>query len=222
MTIVYLSTGPKRTPLLADSGCPSLLVSYYFLHNARGKPDLEKYMKYLEDNKEFITTYVNADTADLQETKRNMQTMLDHGFKPITVFHANLDPVEVFLEYCETYDYFGIGGAGFVHDMSLRKKMIPYYANLARRYGVKLHGFGMTDFSFIKNYPWYSVDSSSWAGGSRWGYIYHFDKGDLVQTKAKNQLPNETIDSFNCVNWSRYAEHALERGDLNWKDEWKK
>ena len=35
----------------------------------------------------------------------------------------------------------------------------------------KYHGFGMTDLTLIWEYPWYSVDSRSWAKGVQYGQV---------------------------------------------------
>lgn len=37
---------------------------------------------------------------------------------------------------------------------------------------VKFHGFGVTSIRLVKNYPWFSVDSTSWLNGGKNSYIY--------------------------------------------------
>ncbi len=43
---------------------------------------------------------------------------------------------------------------------------------VAAEHGTRFHGFGMTSAQLVRNLPFYSVDSSSYTLGIRWGLAY--------------------------------------------------
>ena len=51
----------------------------------------------------------------------------------------------------------------------------------------KLHGFGMTGTDILKEYPWYSVDSTSWIEASRRGTYYEFKDGDMIMISSSDK-----------------------------------
>ncbi|MCK5019601.1 MAG: hypothetical protein KAS32_21260, partial [Candidatus Peribacteraceae bacterium] len=58
----------------------------------------------------------------------------------------------------------------------------------------KIHGFGMTNFSIWKLYPFYSVDSTSWNMGGRIPYMLYFENDKLrYYTKNFNKTDLKNI-----------------------------
>lgn len=53
--------------------------------------------------------------------------------------------------------------------------------DIAERYNRLIHGLAQTKNSIIEKYVFYSVDSSTWLGGGRYGSTYHFD-GSKMRT----------------------------------------
>jgi hypothetical protein len=75
------------------------------------------------------------------------------------------------------YDYFAIGGAALL----ARNERVAMYDRIFSiicpkendYYPIrKVHGFGMTSIKLMFQYPWYSVDSTSWVLTSRMGAIF--------------------------------------------------
>jgi hypothetical protein len=50
------------------------------------------------------------------------------------------------------------------------------------------HGFGCTVWDVVRAFPWYSVDSSTWSAGFRFGKVFLFDnrEGALVEANLGN------------------------------------
>lgn len=53
-----------------------------------------------------------------------------------------------------------------------QNKKMRWYVKCFKMAGdTKLHGFGITAYNVLRDLPWYTVDSSSWASGVRFGHI---------------------------------------------------
>lgn len=100
----------------------------------------------------------------------------EHGMKirPLPCFHAGED--ERYLEYyVANYDYITLGG---MVGASTKQLMIwldriwdRYLTDGSGNPRVKVHGFGITSVPIMKEYPWYSCDSSSWIQSAAFGSV---------------------------------------------------
>lgn len=166
----YFGDTPPR--LFVDSGAFSAMTCGIDV-------DLQSYIKWLKDNESVITIYANLDTVgDAQKTYDTQKEMERAGLKPLPVFHTG-EPMEWLQRYIdEGYTYICLGG--MVPYASDRKKLIKWIGmcfDLVEKSGkdVKFHAFGMTNFEFMKAYPWASVDSSTWSTSFRFGQVHLFD-----------------------------------------------
>lgn len=154
------------------------------------KIDLQKYIDWIHENKSFITTYANLDiVGDYKASNKNLYEMERRGLKPLPVFHYGED-FRYLSDLTKSYKYIAIGG---MVPISRQKKKLWRFLDqvFAITQGdIKLHGFGMTGREGLKKYPFYSVDSTSWLGGSMRSEIYRFipSKGDLEVIKTKDKL----------------------------------
>jgi len=107
-------------------------------------------------------------------TYQNQKWMESLGVKPIPCFHVGED--ERYLEYyIKNYEYLALGGMVGVSD----KQLCIWLDRIWRKYlldgkgypKIKVHGFGITSYSIMKNYPWQSVDSSTWIQLAKFGNI---------------------------------------------------
>lgn len=92
--------------------------------------------------------------------------LLSLGADVIPVFHVR-EPDHWLDRYIqEGHEYIAIGGMVPESTAWLMDRLDGLFASvLTNRDGtpkVKLHGFGLTVFSLMFRYPWYSVDSTSW------------------------------------------------------------
>lgn len=130
--------------------------------------------------------------GDWQRSQANLNALAHLGLKAVPVFH-NGSPVAELERLCATYDRVAIGG--MVRKGQPYGSALPFLAKchqIAERHGTILHGFGMTRWRNILEFPWDSVDSSSWSMGHRNGQISLWDGTRLISihwTQAKRYAP---------------------------------
>ena len=103
--------------------------------------------------------------GDPLKTWQNQQAMERLGVTPLPCFHYGED--ERYLEdYINKYDYITLGGMVPVNNKVLKiwldRIWEKYLIDGAGRPRLKVHGFGVMTEVFLKAYPWFSVDSSTW------------------------------------------------------------
>lgn len=179
-------------------GNPFFLDSGAFSAYSQGVPvTLEEYGNFLLKHKDQIDHYCNLDEiprAQTQEevlraaevTLQNQKYLESLGLNPVPVFHKN-EPWEYLEMYIEKYDYICLGGLYGDIDQHLSKCWSKYLLNQDGTAKRKIHGFGMTTLRHLFEYPWYSVDSSTWLVHSKYGIIAYpsqnFDGSFNYRTK---------------------------------------
>jgi len=137
--------------------------------------DLDQYVAFIKRYGHLFRVYSNLDDMnDPAKTLLNQTRMEDAGLTPLPVFHTG-EPWSYLEGYLDKYNYVALG------------KIIPYTSNhkvifpwvikcfqMAQGRAV-FHGFGVTNWDLLKAFPWYSVDSSSWGSGFRYGRVPLFD-----------------------------------------------
>lgn len=164
--------------VFADSGGFSAMTQ-------GAKIDRDEYAAWLKRWRHRFTTYANLDVIrDHRATAFNQAYLEDRGLAPLPVFHGG-SPYEVLERLIERYPYIALGGlVGFSR---------VYLAHLAKCFRMArgkavFHGFGVTSWTALKSLPWYSVDSSTWGQGFRFGTVPLFD--ERRGTWQKLQLGN--------------------------------
>ncbi|MGA5202781.1 hypothetical protein [Streptomyces variegatus] len=169
-----------RVDVFADSGAFSAVT----LGAAISLPD---YRAWLTDWRPLITTAATLDViGDPVATARNTKALEASGLTVLPTFHVGT-PWPVLEDLCARYRYVALGG------------MVPYWRRpkelmrwlvrcfrLAAETGTVFHGFGQTNLDIIKALPFYSVDSSTWASGARYGKVRIFDdvRGRMTEFQA--------------------------------------
>jgi hypothetical protein len=139
-------------------------------------------------------------------------------------------------DQCQTYRYLALPGGEDVKE----HQWFPY-VNEARKTGTYIHGFAGTKPDWLRRFPLYSVDSTSWLMGSKYGntmifqngrlrffqherkevrkrYKSMYEKFGLDWAKIEKEDPAE-VDAMNLLAWIQYA-HFL--GTVPNKDYWTK
>ena len=200
---------------LLDSG------AFSFFGNA--KVSMEKYINDYIDfiNKYNVKHFFELDLYTLPEygIKKTEEIRayieLKTGKQSIPVFHKMLG-IEYYKQLCKNYDYIAISASGMYDSKWTRsnseqlKKMVLY----ANSKNTKVHGLGYTKIELLKEIPFYSVDSTSWLSGNRFGAIYIFNgsgfdkKNKPVGMRVKTQ---ETAKNnfYEWVKFQKYAESKL-------------
>jgi len=151
--------------------------------------DWREYAKWINKWSHLFTVYANLDVIDdADATIENQKRLEDVGLHPLPVFHTG-ESWHYLEAYLERYQYIALGG--MVPYMTSPKVIMPWLIKAFRLAGNKAvyHGFGATAWTVVKSLPWYSVDSSSWGQGFRFGQVPVFDarRGRFVKLKLGNR-----------------------------------
>jgi hypothetical protein len=178
----------------------------------------QKYKQWLIINQDNLDYFVELDIGELvgQDTVLKWrQELKDLGLykKCITVYHPACMSYEDWISTLEDSQskYVALEG------VRGGKWILPYLKLIKDCYDrkIKVHGFGMTKEKVYNNYPFYSVDSSSWKAGSQFGCQKYSinEKNKLVTFKNKvsalsinSHLAIKTLDNnLKIQRFSRYA-----------------
>lgn len=156
----------KYTDLKKKYGFKKLFIdSGAFGAFTRGlKINIEQYIYFIKQcNCDYYACLDVINSAE--RTKENLKYMESKGLKPIPVFHYGEDMIYL-KEYCEKYEYVGLGGVAMLQ--SRPELLKTWLDRIFHDYPkTKFHGFATTSFKIMKNYPWYSVDSSTFNVGEK-------------------------------------------------------
>ncbi len=143
--------------LFIDSGAFSVF-------NRGATIEIQDYIDWIKENN--FHPYANLDViGDWKGSLANQEAMEAQDLEPIPCYH-NGEPLELLERYVAEYEYIALGG---MQSISVNKNARAEWLDVCFRIicdedgnpRTKVHGFGMTSFSLMKRYPWYSVDSSS-------------------------------------------------------------
>lgn len=147
------------------TGCQEVTVETYTLW-------LELYLK----NYPQIQTYINLDDLkDPVKSKKNLEYMEAHELSPMPVYHYG-EPTEFLNEMCSKYEYVGLGGfaIGNMPTNNLQRFWEWCYEEYSSN---RFHIFGATAMGAFCKYQPYSMDSTSWNAGARYGRIPGYKNG---------------------------------------------
>lgn len=170
-------TRKNKVDLFLDSGAYSAFTKGV-------KIDIKEYIEFIKEHEDSLEIYSNLDVIPTKEmtkdeaakkTWKNQKIMEKAGLSPVPVFHYQ-EPLKYLEYYVENYDYISLGGMVPVSNTQLRYWLDPLWSGpLTDEKGVpkvKVHGFGLTSLKLMLEYPWYSVDSTSWVVTGRLGSVY--------------------------------------------------
>ncbi len=181
---------PKKIQLLNDTQLDAFIDSGAFsAFNSGAEIKLDDYCEYLK--KISPTIYAGLDDlASPDKSVTNIEYMeREHGLNPIPTFHMN-ESLDYLIPMVEKYDYIALGG--MVYSDNLSNWLIGVWQEIYRRKpGIKVHGFGLTNQKYIEQYPWYSLDSTSFDRADRYGLVTYYNA-------HKNELYTEHVSLFNA------------------------
>jgi len=152
-------------PIFADSGAFSAMTQ-------GGSISLKAYATWLQRYRHHFTVMANLDVIRHPVLTWEHQQRLenDYGLSPLPVFHV-ATPWEWLEHYVERYSYIALGVAGHPY-----KSYMGWLVQCFKRakHQAVFHGFGITAWQPWRAFPWYSVDSSAWGQGFRYGSIPFF------------------------------------------------
>ena len=202
MKIVLASgwPGPEAEPIIRNMHITEPLMSFYyakkdlslfskynkklyldsgvFTARKKGKEiNIHELIAYTRKNIENIQYVFNLDTGDEDNQVNNCRILKDAGLPVIGIWHGKkygkahgimeLDAIQRFLEIT---DYLAIGAIKEEYFEIFFEYL--YKKNL---WPLKVHGLGIERPAILKNYPFYSADSSGFQKSYTFGLISHFN-----------------------------------------------
>lgn len=176
---------------------------------------LDDYCRFL-DSIEHLRPFnaVQLDVfGDPEKTWENFLIMKKRGFDVMPVFTRG-DSLERLEEMYSYTDYIMFGG------ITIGGKNINYVKWFMENNKQRaVHWLGFCNVDFIKHFKPFSVDSSSWASGSRYGNV-HFYKGfgATVSANRRKLLDKPSPQLFECA--KRSGVTVQEMGLLRHSESW--
>lgn len=151
----------KNFDVFIDSGA-------FSAENSGHPVNIDEYCKFLLDTK--AVTYAGLDViGDAKKTYENNKFMEDqYGLNPIPTFHMGGNIEDLAKIAGGQYSYIALGGLVFSSNVVNHCDAVWRWI-MANNPKLRVHGFGITNLELMERYPWFSVDSSSFKSGKRYG-----------------------------------------------------
>lgn len=240
MKVFLAGSGPENRIWIKRNKFNFFRLQTFFHISDHEKKILHKYSDFLLDSgafsffggakvnwNDYVTTYIdfinkynvkNFFELDLyaiigvEETEKLRNRIeKETGKQTIPVFHKRLG-IEYYKQLCNDYNYIAISASGMYESKWTRqdperlKKMVEY-ANSKK---VKVHGLGYTKVKMLSEIPFYSVDSTSWMSGGRFGVLHTFNGNGFTQNKKPKGMrvkSQKTMD-YNFNEWLKFQKYA--------------
>lgn len=162
---------------------------------------LEAYTDWLRANKQHVFSAVELDIESVVKSQAIIEKWQDKYFRPleeegidiIYVWHPQLG-FEYWEKMCAKHAYVGLPG-----ELSKEANFNSYFT-VARKWVNKIHGFAATRQADYRDWPWYSIDSTSWKASEIYGLLMHWDdrrqKISYIEDKAKRAMFRRDFEKY--------------------------
>lgn len=176
---------------------------------------MQKYIDFIRHNQ--IENFFELDIdciVGYEEVKRiRYRLEKETGRQCIPVWHRSRG-LDEFKRLCQKYTYIAIGGFAIKTIMPKEYSFIKKLVQLAAQYNTKVHGLDFTPQNVL-DYGFYSVDSSSWAAGGRYGGVYYFNGRKVIRVptpKGKRSVDSKIRDEYSLQEWLKYQRYLNAKG----------
>lgn len=183
---------------------------------------VEEYVEWLDQNKKYIFSACNMD-VDLfvghdavLRWNRDFFEKIGQDIHSIYVAHPNVmgkGRLDAFKEYCKQYDYVAV-------NEGMKDEVSSIYQT-AKITKTSIHGLAWTKPSILDDYPFFSVDSSSWVNYQKFGATPVFD-GTNFKQYDNNDKSVRTTQKNNCAKYGvKFYEyvHEVDEGTTKHNDD---
>ena len=198
----------KYNNFLLDSG------AFTFMSNSKSRTDWDEYVERYADfiNRHDIKHFFELDIdvlVGINEVER-LRAKLEKltNKKSIPVWHK-FRGKDYWLKMVKDYDYVAIGGIVTKEIKPSEYKYFTWLLNEAKKENCKVHGLGITSLVGLTKYPFYSVDSTTWLSGSRFGEIHSFDGRTIERNRAKegHRAKSNKATIHNFYEWIKFCKY---------------
>ena len=129
--------------------------------------------------------------------------------KCIPVWHKSRG-LEYWKQMVKEYDYVAIGGLVTQEIKRTEYDVFIPLLKIAKENNCKVHGLGFTNLKGMVKYKFYSVDSTSWLSGNKFGSIYFFNGKTMCKIKAPEgkRLKANKAALHNFTEWVKFSKYA--------------
>ncbi|MBL1228152.1 hypothetical protein IW492_02760 [Enterococcus sp. BWB1-3] len=221
----YLKNIEKRPELLKlilernESGDFLLDSGAFTLFSSKSKSiDFETYLdSYIafinkHDIKYFIELDIDSVVGYEKVLDYRERLEKETGKKCVPVWHKSRG-IEAYKEIVSHYDYICIGGLGNREIKQSEYDKVKNMVKYANQRDTKVHGLAFTRQDAYQ-YGFYSVDSSTWTGGERFGKRAIFDGEKMIskeKPKSKRGI-RKNLHTNNLKEWIRYQHFIDAKG----------
>lgn len=222
--------GGKGIKFFVDSGAHTYQndPKYADLDIEYWEKHLQKYLRWVEKNREYIFAIANFDFENIVGAEKVKEWnekyfepfMLRTGIPVCFVWHQN--SYDDWDFYCKRYPYVGFSSVN-TEGVSIELKEYMMKLKVAENNNALVHGFGMTRTSMLTQLPFYTCDSTTWLVGLQYGEVNFWNgtkmsrlkkekwKGSMLsQIVAKgfdeNKLLEEDVEELVRVNVHAFIE----------------
>lgn len=201
---------PKYKSFLLDSG------AFTFMKMAKNNSiNWDDYViKYAQFIKQYdVKLFFELDIDNLvglQEVER-LRDLLEKetGRKCIPVWHKSRG-LEYWDKMISEYDYVAVGGIVTKEIKREHYDIFHTLIRMAKEKNCRVHGLGFTSIKGMQKYKFYSVDSTAWLSGNRFGGVCRFNGKTMEKYKRpegyRMKHINTAINNFN--QWVKFAKYA--------------
>jgi hypothetical protein len=206
-----LTVGGTPPDIFADSGAFSAWTQNVTV-------TVDEYAEWLHKWRHHLTVYANLDVIDDPvATEVNQRALESNGLLPLPVWHIR-SARKHFEALCEEYRYIAVGGMVGTQWKRLMPKL-TWAVRHARSTGTVLHALGLTSRGPLGALPFYSVDSSSWGDGYRYGHAPVWDGSAKTLVNIQLGEPKKWKAKANAVKQLgyspiRFANREATRGEI--------
>ena len=149
--------------------------------------DVTEYATYL--NTHNVKVAFNLDTNDIDETIKNQEYLIKNTKTYIIpIYHVSdyferRDLIDQFLDF-PFIAVGGIAGGRYPEDIQMDFSNFVFTKTKDK---IKVHGLGVTYVKMLFEYPWYSVDSTTWMSFERYAMSYGIKDKRLVKYLAAKE-----------------------------------
>lgn len=182
---------------------------------------LRNYIRYIKRYK--VKLYASLDViGDPVKTAENDSIMINEGLNPIPTFHMG-ESIE-WLDKIIDREYIALGNMVQSQNIEVWLDNVFNYV-YKKNPNIKIHGFGLTNPNLILKYPWYSIDSSTWASCVRFArfswWMNHrnrFEQISAIEFFKRENIPyydgEPIIKEKRKLIITRQVEHFLKMNDF--------